>query len=212
MNLTHILTYDCIRRCNYCVNQFIPARENGGYVQYQFVNADECYCTMGPGFKHLMLTGGEPMLVPHKLLEHAKVGKQKFERVSLFTQYRDLINAVSIWTPDIVKHVDSIVYSIHTPHDKLALPTVAVNVPVYLSCLVDLYSECLIEKAFRCGFAGLTVRERWPGGRRLTTMLPTFANFSVKYIRQEDCLGTGYVLTPGDRLMSVSRIAEIGGA
>jgi hypothetical protein len=98
-----ITTWDCNRNCDKCCNKNLPA--------------EPIPCTLRdlPGFDGVVLTGGEPLLYPEKLLDIVRALRtarwidKSDQKIFLYT---------ALWTPhlwDLVGKLDGIHYTLHYP-------------------------------------------------------------------------------------------------
>ena len=105
-----ILTTDCTRKCDSCVNTFES-------VQKRAIPLRSIYdlpLTGGEAYKEIIITGGEPLLEPGLLLALIRYiySYGSGQRIYLYT---------SIYTPelrDFRRVIDGITYSIHYPYTK----------------------------------------------------------------------------------------------
>lgn len=183
----HLITYTCDKKCLYCINNYLSTK-GGNPIADDILDA---YLEMfNIGYKHVIITGGEPTLC--KELEHiCAIARDIFFKVTLHTA-----NEVALTK----KHynVNDMMFSIHDPYLPALLAAkqaVNTNVPVWASMIAEHYREQTIPLLIRAGFSGLTVREKYPDGGKLMYPLPMLANFSTRYMRVDNC-NSGTLLLP----------------
>lgn len=184
--LKHIVTWECPRDCSYCINKWIRSSSDDS----QFSSLDEAYKTLRSEHSRIAITGGEPALLGYGLVDELSKARKYFSFVSLWTQDGDLVKWVG-------EYVDDIVFSVHSESDWLELPDVSsIKVPVYMSCLVGMFRPEMLNTLRLYGYAGIQIKEQYPDGKPYGGLLLTYANFSVRYVRAENCFGDGHILTP----------------
>lgn len=186
VNAKHLITLKCHRRCSYCINKRIK-RKLMPESAFRFL--EDAYLTLRNKWnvQHLMLSGGEPFL-SEDIWECLATARKVFDKVSIITS---LNKAVDIDVVDGNLAPDDMLFSIHDPRD---IPEVTTRTPVYASFVARHYSIALLEELCAKGFRGASIREEYPDGEPIRTPIPTFANFSVRYSRKEDCTGGMFML------------------
>ena len=189
--LRHIVTWECQRGCLACPNQHLGVDMEEAPVPMDVYALMEVYDLLARrGHTQITITGGEPML--HSDTEEVVRGaRATFPYVTLLSS--DPTALSTVWP------LAAIVYGIYEEEDIRRVDT---TTPVFASVLVENYDVTWLEKLFKAGFSGLSLRESYPDGEPFDKLLPTFANFSVRYTPLEDCLPATYIL-PTLRILEV---------
>jgi hypothetical protein len=158
----------------------------------KFSSIEEAYLALSQrlgSYDHLMITGGEPTLVGEAQLGYyIHRGRECFKKVTLITANSKVVDG----TFTLLDEPDDILYSIHDSDDYI--PKVRIDAPVYASIVGSNYYPWMINHLCRIGYSGLSIREEYPDGDRINQLLMTYANFSVKVTRREDCIKGDFLL------------------
>ncbi len=186
--LRYILTSACNRDCPYCITRNLAdCKESTDRMAII-----KLFRTMWCGYSEIMLTGGEPTLHPffNEILAMSAV---LFEKVHLTTADRDFLRQPQR------ELLSSITISMHDSLDKKsdyfkALELGSSPIPIYASCLPELFREDDPWFYKDLGFSGLTINEEQRNGYPFTMKLPEIENFSIKVNRRGHCMNDTFIL------------------
>jgi uncharacterized radical SAM superfamily Fe-S cluster-containing enzyme len=197
----HILTWDCPNKCPYCINDKL-----GVIKQHKIASSALLAYEIlaGMGVESIIMSGGEPTLCDD-LSSHIRVAHDYFDHVSMITMNKDVMSGA-------YNHLDldDVMFSPHT--DNLwSIPDNLSKFPTYAMLMEKELKHHNYEKwatrLMLIGYSGMTLHQLWPHGSACLYLIPTYANFSVRYKDKEACL-KGLLLTPDLRLIDGSAFFE----
>jgi hypothetical protein len=166
---------------------------------FSYYSILEAYTRLGTRYSRIAITGGEPTTLPERLRTIAKLARKYFGFVSLWTQEPK----VATW-PWLEEFFDDVVLGVHDPIEvsvfKYDYNTL--KIPVYISILTHLYNNSMPRYFKFLEYSGMTVREQYPRGSPLKSLLPTYANFPIRYVKAADCYG-GFALLPNNNYVEL---------
>ena len=200
--LHHLITLACDKSCSYCINELKEFGDSNNRRHASLDAIEAQYASLSKRYASLKISGGEPTKYK-RFAEISRLGKKYFPDMELITANTDALTNSFGWIDQVY---DRIYFSLHEPYilqfydsrspDKLLLRNDR-KIVVVLTCLTDFFErlladfegrhEALLQKMLDNGFHGLTVRQEWPDGRALSKLLPTYANFSVRYNPKQQC-------------------------
>ena len=207
--LKHLITYICPRKCSYCINQYMHPK-----IVKSYKDVEEAYKDLRDwndykqgyqhAYGHIAITGGEPT-EEKSFKETAVLARKYFRKVSLWTQNKNVVSW--IW---LENYFDDIVLGVHVRTDSIISAAefykaescfeVKIDIPVYIGILADNYKAPAGEfeqHLLARGYSGLTIREKYPNGKPLKSLISNYENFPVRLVKKEDYYGD-YALLPNN--------------
>lgn len=186
--IKHLITMDCPRRCPYCINDRISLQKGGRIAN----TTRGCYEILkGMGYDTLILSGGEPTLC-NEFRRYNLLGSLFFKHQSVITANPDALDGS---LNDML--LDDIMFSPHT-NNMWEVPATYARQPVYAMVMLEEVigtssdAQQMVESwayRLRClGYAGMTIHETYPDGQIANFLIPTYANFSVRYKPKDVCV------------------------
>ncbi len=200
----HILSYSCDKHCSYCINRFNEHTETQnkhlGPISTAYWKA------LRQGYKHIQLTGGEPVL--HRQFSYClALAHEMFNETTILTAHPS-----ALYDKRIEDYATDVLFSFHKEYlNEWHETNVRIKVPVYASMVMEtwtelkqklgVYDEELMSYLAQKGFQGLTLREMYPNGEVITPdmfrQLKLKSNLSVRLYRKEHCVREdGLIILP----------------
>ena len=98
-----IITFDCFRNCQGCCNKYGTIMKNAKSLQN---------ITDLKNYDVVMITGGEPMLYPNKVIDLTKSLKKENPNIKVYLYTANHKNAWDL--EQVLQYVDGIQYSLHS--------------------------------------------------------------------------------------------------